>query len=175
MKNTPSVEEQANYYDDWNMKYRSFKYEDLERTENDLYRTMGVVLKTMASLQLKQPKILEIGCGTGWLSEKLCEFGDVVGMDLAPQAIEIAKERGCGAQFIAMDFLKFEWKPADFDVVHGADGHTDQAGRLPGVQCPEQVCLRPTQRYFASVAWPITKLAAAQGADRPDREIFHHP
>jgi|SRR5580658_3565522 2-polyprenyl-3-methyl-5-hydroxy-6-metoxy-1,4-benzoquinol methylase len=117
MKNDPSVEEQAKYYDDWNSKYRAVGYEGLERTENDLYRTILVVLNIIAALPLRQPKILEIGCGTGWLSEKLCEFGDVVGVDLAPRAIEIAKERGCRAEFIAMDFLKFEWKPADFDLV----------------------------------------------------------
>jgi 2-polyprenyl-3-methyl-5-hydroxy-6-metoxy-1,4-benzoquinol methylase len=117
MKNEPSVEEQARYYDDWNSKYRAVGYEGLEQTENDLYRTIHVVLDIIASLPLRQPKILEIGCGTGWLSEKLCEFGDVVGVDLAPRAIEIAKERGCKAEFIAMDFLKFEWKAADFDLV----------------------------------------------------------
>lgn len=80
-------------------------------------KTTLVVLNMIASLPLKQPKILEIGCGTGWHSEKLCEFGTVVGVDLSPRAIEIAKRRGTRAEFIPMDFLKLEWPASDFDRI----------------------------------------------------------
>jgi 2-polyprenyl-3-methyl-5-hydroxy-6-metoxy-1,4-benzoquinol methylase len=117
MKEHPSIDEQAKYYDEWNSKFRTGGHQEMEALENDLYKTILRVLSLIASLPLEHPKILEIGCGTGWLSEKLCEFGPVVGVDLSPRAIEIAKARKCSAEFFAADFLEFSWKAGDFDLV----------------------------------------------------------
>src|SRR3989344_7497518 len=39
-------------------------------------------------------KILEAGCGTGLLSQKLSSYGKVTPIDLHPEAIKLSKERG---------------------------------------------------------------------------------
>ncbi|HEY4578223.1 MAG TPA: methyltransferase domain-containing protein, partial [Savagea sp.] len=49
---------------------------------------------------LKQLKVLDLGCGTGTLSHAMAERGAIVsGVDLSPQMIEVAKERYPSIQF----------------------------------------------------------------------------
>jgi 2-polyprenyl-3-methyl-5-hydroxy-6-metoxy-1,4-benzoquinol methylase len=37
-------------------------------------------------------KILDLGCGIGWLSKCLCQFGEVTGIDFSPETIAVAQE-----------------------------------------------------------------------------------
>src|SRR5687767_6436722 len=67
-------------------------------------------------------QILECGCGTGWLAHFLAQRGyDVVGTDVAPEAIRLAQEnqmfqRGAGPKFLVADSEALEFDSA-FDVV----------------------------------------------------------
>jgi 2-polyprenyl-3-methyl-5-hydroxy-6-metoxy-1,4-benzoquinol methylase len=60
--------------------------------------------------------ILDVGCGDGWACARLVAHGTVVGTDLAPGAIERARERVPGATFIAGDFMTLDLGH-DFDLV----------------------------------------------------------
>ena len=45
-------------------------------------------------------RVLDVGCGSGWLSEWLARFGyDVTGMDISPALIEISRERVARAPY----------------------------------------------------------------------------
>jgi len=47
-------------------------------------------------------RVLDAGCGKGWLSAQLAAQGhDVVGIDTSPRAIEICRGRGGGAFFVS--------------------------------------------------------------------------
>lgn len=106
MSGNPSQEEQRAFYDKWNRDSRSGRYEEVDRRVT--VRT-DRALEIVASLGLpRDAKILEVGCGTGWLSERLAAFGKVTGVDLSPEAIEIARSRGLDAEFIAGDFLALD-------------------------------------------------------------------
>jgi 2-polyprenyl-3-methyl-5-hydroxy-6-metoxy-1,4-benzoquinol methylase len=117
MKEIPTQNKQAEFYDFWNMQYRSCGLEELDKYDAGIYKTALEVLRIVKSLSLNRAKILEIGCGTGWLTEKLCDFGKVVGIDLSPRAIDVAKQRNCNAEFIAADFLSYDQPLGNFDLV----------------------------------------------------------
>ncbi len=113
MTEQPTLQEQIDFFDEWNEKYRSAGFEQIEpeskaRGDN--------VLEILSSLPLRHPRILEVGCGTGWLTERLIEFGPTTAIDLSPRAIEIARRRGLDAEFFAGDFYRHEFQRADFDV-----------------------------------------------------------
>jgi SAM-dependent methyltransferase len=77
-------------------------------------------------------RILEFGCGVGWLSLYLAQRGyDVLGVDIAEEAIAQARAsrdaRGLNhADFVAADYESFE-APASFDFVifHDALHHAE--------------------------------------------------
>ncbi|MGD9695718.1 MAG: class I SAM-dependent methyltransferase [Thermoleophilia bacterium] len=61
-------------------------------------------------------RILDAGCGTGWMSARLATAGDVVGTDLADEVIEQARRRLPQARFVAGDIMDVD-VGGDFDVV----------------------------------------------------------
>ena len=108
-----SLKEQADYNDDWNIARRSGSFDEMPEE----VRIQGQrVLDLLLSIGLSKPKILEIGCGTGWLTEKLEAHGECTAIDLGPQAIEMAKKRGLQATFLVGDFLQLDLPIGHFDV-----------------------------------------------------------
>jgi len=110
----PTIEEQRSYYDKWNFEYRNA---DFERIDPEFRLRSLRILSILEKLNLTEPRILEVGCGTGWFTEKLCSFGKVSAIDLSPTAIAIARGRCIDAEFIAADFSAYECEPALFDIV----------------------------------------------------------
>ena len=114
MEDSPSIEEQAAMYDRWNLECRAGDYESITPE----IRARGErVVQFLRRQRVKDARILEVGCGTGWLAERLVEFGHVAGVDLSPAAIEIARDRGLDAEFRAGDFLELPYETGAFDVV----------------------------------------------------------
>lgn len=52
-------------------------------------------------------KILDAGCGTGLLAKKLEQFGDVVGVDMHPEAVKFSKNRGVNVKKASVTKLPF--------------------------------------------------------------------
>ena len=74
--------------------------------------------------------ILEVGCGTGWMSQRLSSFGKVTAIDLADE-VQQRRLRAPQIDFIAADFMKVDLGRVAFDVVIGLEtiAHVvDQAG-----------------------------------------------
>lgn len=44
----------------------------------------SVILSELSLLGIHSPKMLDLGCGTGWMTDVLSQFGSAVGVDLAP-------------------------------------------------------------------------------------------
>ena len=105
----PSFDEQRSW---WNAWVREF----LGAPDAEALRRGDTAINLLQSLALSEPRILEVGCGNGWLCEKLIEFGPVTGVDLADEAIREAQHRVPRATFIAGDFCSVELPLSAFDV-----------------------------------------------------------
>src|SRR5271157_418891 len=96
MSEHPTVQEQIAYNDSWNAAWRSGHFDEIDPEP----RARGEkIIEILTSLQIQHPSILEAGCGTGWLTEKLVGIGRTTAIDLSPRAIELAKRRGLNAEF----------------------------------------------------------------------------
>jgi 2-polyprenyl-3-methyl-5-hydroxy-6-metoxy-1,4-benzoquinol methylase len=70
----------------------------------------SVILHELALLGIHNPNIVDFGCGTGWMTEILAQFGTAVGVDLAP---EPARQLLSHLSFFSADALP----QGPFDVV----------------------------------------------------------
>ena len=69
----------------------------------------------------RPPSVLDVGCGTGLLRERVAdaEVGDYVGLDLSPAAIEVAQGRGHPrTRYLVADAMAAEVDPVDVVVVN---------------------------------------------------------
>ena len=60
--------------------------------------------------------LLELGCGTGAVLDGLSAVGSLVGMDISPDMLDVARARLPGAQFIQGDISSFDLGRS-FDVI----------------------------------------------------------
>lgn len=129
----PPVSLQQEFWDEWNTDNRCGGLDPyMLRLQEHATRTASMAVRT---------KILEIGCGTGWLSRPLAAYGEVLGIDLSPAAIEVARSRSLrGSKYLAGDFLTLPIAER-FDFVISADtiSHfVDQAAFIARVS---ELCL----------------------------------
>ena len=114
---SPSVEAQRVWWDEWNRVHRSRELDDLGTLAN---RQADKARDCAARLKLRGARILDLGCGTGWLGASLREFGEVTGTDLSPAAIERGRELFPGLDLRVCDFGALELI-GTFDLVVSAD------------------------------------------------------
>src|SRR3989344_8673859 len=76
-------------------------------------------LLSFARLVGKGAKVLDLGCASGYQSKLLKDEGlNVVGLDLSPKMIAIAKKRVPDVNFVVGDMTKMEFNDASFDGVY---------------------------------------------------------
>jgi cyclopropane fatty-acyl-phospholipid synthase-like methyltransferase len=102
-------EAQARYYDD---RFRDFDYGNSLQLERAL-----TILNALRYSGLDKPRILDFGCGPGWLSNMLSTFGPTVGVDLSTEAIAAATKRYPSVTYEAVDVFNWNYQPGTFDVV----------------------------------------------------------
>ena len=66
-------ESQRNFWNASDIKH-------LQTVSQETLRRGNEALTIISSLNLQRPRILEIGCGNGWLAERLLSFGPVTGV-----------------------------------------------------------------------------------------------
>ena len=79
----------------------------------------------------QKSRILDIGCGAGFLANDLAEAGHAVsGIDLSPKSLEVAKshDKTGSVDYRVADALKLPFEDASFDIVTSMDflEHIDQ-------------------------------------------------
>jgi SAM-dependent methyltransferase len=105
----PSLDEQRGFWDErW----------DRQRLPNDYQRRRGdTVLEMLTSLRLRNPEILDFGCGTGWFTADLSRWGRATGIDLSEVAIAEARASYPQVRFIAGNLYETTFPAEHFDVV----------------------------------------------------------
>ena len=80
-------------------------------------------------LKVKNPKILDVGCGTGKNVEEFSKLGKAFGLDSSPEAIKFCKEKRNLANISLGEAEKTGFDDAEFDLVSMLDvlEHTDDA------------------------------------------------
>ena len=101
---------QRKFWNAWDTQHLQTVGEETRRRGDEVF---GLI----SSLNLERPRILEIGCGNGWLTERLLSFGPVTGVDIADAAIQEARRRVPSAEFHSGNILEMGLPHNSFDVV----------------------------------------------------------
>lgn len=107
---TPTLQDQAAYWDGWNSRARSGQLPPTSRRQGALVEDF------VAGLGRRDLEIIDIGCGTGWMSERLLPFGRVLGIDITAATIEQATARVPQVRFLCADVHDADLPLARFDV-----------------------------------------------------------
>jgi SAM-dependent methyltransferase len=111
---SPPLETQKRFWDEWNQKWR------FGELDSFMDRQRECVLEFAQGFGLRDARILDVGCGTGWLGNTLLPFGRVWATDLSEGAITEGHLSHPGVQFVCGDFLTVDL-PSEFDFVLSAD------------------------------------------------------
>lgn len=102
-----SLEEEARFYDE---RWRNFGFANRLKLERCV-----AILDAIRRTRLVQPKIIDFGCGAGWLTSILGLFGPTTGVELSPEAVEKASSSYPHVRFVQGDVRA--WKSEElFDV-----------------------------------------------------------
>jgi 2-polyprenyl-3-methyl-5-hydroxy-6-metoxy-1,4-benzoquinol methylase len=109
---TDTIELQAGFWDEWNASHR-----ENAQAEVSLRQRQEIVAWIKRHTPGLGLSILDVGCGAGWLTGSLLEFGAVTGTDLSTQCLDRARIRWPQAKFISGDFMALSLPEEQFDVV----------------------------------------------------------
>ena len=80
-----TAELQQQFWNEWNSSTREQRLDKVSREQ------AAVVCSWLRALDLKDARLIEVGCGAGWLSPQLASFGQVVATDLAAEVLDNAR------------------------------------------------------------------------------------
>ncbi len=80
-------------------------------------RRADTILAMLQTLPLTNPRILDLGCATGWMTDRLSTLGPSQGVDLSEAAIAIAKAQFPTLRFAAGDLYQISLADAPVDIV----------------------------------------------------------
>lgn len=68
----------------------------------------------------RDAKVLEVGAGTGLQTAGLLQhFSNIVGIDISPELLEVARKRAPGAEYLVMDAHAPSYPKESFDAIVG--------------------------------------------------------
>jgi len=109
----------------------------------------SLVEKIFATLDNPNPRILDVGCGTGANLKMLADYGKAEGVDISQQAVDFCRERGLGSVKLgAAENLPYE--NDSFDLVTSLDVVEHLDDDVAGLREMRRV-LRPDGRLLLFV------------------------
>ncbi|MGH1561548.1 class I SAM-dependent methyltransferase [Mumia sp. DW29H23] len=113
MSGQPTLDTQRRAWNDWNAASR-------EVTVGQSQLEQAGVIEAWIAREpgpLEGRRLLDVGCGAGWLTDRLRAYGEVVGIDLADEVVARTRERLPDVTLIAGDFLQVDLPDESFDVI----------------------------------------------------------
>lgn len=111
----PDDVDQQRFWNEWNARFRGPQYDP--SADPPTMKRRETALEWLRQLRLRSPRILDVGCATGWLTCQLAELGPAVGTDIADASIREARERYPHIPFECEDFSNSSRSNEEFDVV----------------------------------------------------------
>jgi len=109
----PTLNEQKKY---WDQRWEK------EKTPNQWQiKQVEAIIPLIKKIPNRDLNILDLGCGTGWMTDMVKEFGHVRGIDLSETAIATAKSKYPEIEFAAENFVDSPIPRETFDVVTAKD------------------------------------------------------
>jgi 2-polyprenyl-3-methyl-5-hydroxy-6-metoxy-1,4-benzoquinol methylase len=105
------IQTQQAFWNEWNASNRE---KDVAAVSLE---QANVVLSWLRALDRTDLRIIDVGCGAGWLCRRLTSFGRVTGTDLSDEVLSRAAQRLPEVSFIAGDFMALDLGLASYDVV----------------------------------------------------------
>ena len=141
----------------------------MKAINNDFYETLGdkwltasdhPIALLRAENRLRNPwiasklpsssKVLDMGCGAGFLTQELANLGhEVTGVDLSEQSLKIARKLDSKSTYIKADVTKVPLESGSFDAVCAMDllEHVEN----PKAVVQEASRLLKPEDYFSSI------------------------
>jgi 2-polyprenyl-3-methyl-5-hydroxy-6-metoxy-1,4-benzoquinol methylase len=105
------IDAQRSFWNSWNGIF-------LDGQRNQISQRQAVIVEQwLATLGRTDLSIMEVGCGTGWMSERLARFGTVTATDLADEILAAARVRLPHVTFLAGDIFEQTFAPGGAEVV----------------------------------------------------------
>ncbi len=115
MPRPPAIFRPGSAIPEWNSVYRSLG-NDVEWGVQPANRRLLELVE--AHRTGPAPRTLDLGCGNGRHVEALAEAGhEVVGLDVSPSALQLARQRCPGARLVLASALDLPFDDASFDMV----------------------------------------------------------
>ncbi len=129
------------------------EFEQMYAAEDRLWWYRSLRDHVVAALKLDEAqgrtelRILDAGCGTGGMSSRLEPYGTVIGIDLAPFAIAVCRERRALANTAVASITAIPFPDASFDLAVSLDVISDAGTGNDAVALAELArVLRPDGR-----------------------------
>lgn len=156
MSEIPPIKEQSLFWDQWNLRSRETKLPGPSLRQ-------GEVLKNeLAKLGRRDLNCLDVGCGTGWATKILSEYGRATGTDMVEETLNRARKKYPEIIFSCGDFFDISLVPESYDVIvtfevlaHVADQSAFIA-RLASLLKPGGMLVLSTQNKPVQSRWSAT-------------------
>ena len=104
----PQVQRAA--WNEWNAAYREHARDVVS------LRQAQVIENWLSKHGRRDVDLIDVGCGAGWMCERLLPFGRVTGTDWADEVLARARQRLPDVRFLTGDFFALQIPPRQFDV-----------------------------------------------------------
>lgn len=105
------LDSQVAFWNQWNADERESRISKVSSEQAE------IIISWIEGLGRTDLKIIDVGCGSGWLCQRLTRFGRVTGTDLSNEVLERTADRVPAVRFVPGDFMASDFKAEAYDVV----------------------------------------------------------